>query len=227
MRAFTNGLLASLSIGAGYLPISFSFGLAAIQAGLSPTTSILISLVVYAGASQFMLITLLVSGAGILSAVATVLLMNARHLFYGPALLGRLTLRQDGMPAPLLAFGLTDEVFAAAMSKFDGIPAEQREKWYLGLQLGAYGAWTLGTILGATLGGGFRQLPTVVREALAFILPALFFALLLETKISRWVGTIAVTAGVTAMLLCLLPNYHALALGMLAGASFKALGSRQ
>ncbi|MGV8892484.1 MAG: AzlC family ABC transporter permease [Burkholderiaceae bacterium] len=227
MRAFTNGLLASLSIGVGYFPIAFSFGLAAIQAGLSSTTAILISVTVFAGASQFILITLLVSGAGILSAIVTVLLMNARHLFYGPPLLGLLPKQQTGIPTALLAFGLTDEVFAAAMSKLDGVPAEQREKWYLGLQLGAYTAWTTGTILGVALGSGFGDMPTFVREALAFILPALFFALLLEMKVSRWVGTIAVAASVTAILLRFLPNYHALALGMLAGASFKAIGVRQ
>ena len=227
MRSFGNGLLASLSIGAGYLPIAFSFGLAAMQAGLSPITSLLISVTVYAGASQFMLITLLVSGAGVLSAVVTVLLMNARHLFYGPALLGKLPARHAGIPTPFLAFGLTDEVFAAAMSKLHGVAPEQREKWVLGLQLGAYGAWVLGTILGITLGAGFSHMPTFVREALAFILPGLFFAILLEMKASRWVGTIAVTVGVSALLLCFLPNYHALVLGMLAGASFHAIRGRQ
>lgn len=227
VRAFTNGLLASLSIGAGYLPIAFSFGLAATQAGLPPTTSLLISVAVFAGASQFMLITLLMSGAGMLSAIVTVLLMNARHLFYGPALSKRLGNRQAGIPTPLLAFGLTDEVFVAAMGKLDGIPVEQREQWYLGMQLGAYSTWILGTVLGTTLGSEFSHMPTFLREALDFILPGLFFSLLLEMKVSNWIGTIAVTTGVTAILLSFLPNYHALALGMLAGASVKAIGVRQ
>ena len=180
MRAFNNGLFASLSIGAGFL-----------------------------------------------SAILTVLLMNARHLFYGPALSGRLGNRGTGIPTPLLAFGLTDEVFAAAMSKLGSVPLEQRENWYLGLQLGAYSAWTIGTILGITLGSEFSHMPIFVREALTFILPALFFTLLLEMNVSRWVGTITVTAGVTVVLLCFLPNYHALALGMLAGASFNAIRARQ
>ncbi len=226
MRAFTNGLLASLSIGAGYLPIAFSFGLFAIQSGLSSTTTLLIAVAVYAGASQFILIPLLLSGAGMLSAIGTVLLMNARHLFYGAALSGRLGRRHAAIPMPLLAFGLTDEVFAAAMSKLDGVAAEQREKWYLGLQLGAYVAWAIGTILGIALGREFGQMPIFLREALAFILPALFFSLLLEMGVFCWIGTIAVTAATTAVLLCFLPSYHALALGMLAGASFKAIGAR-
>src|SRR5690625_158978 len=103
-RPFGAGLLTSLSIAAGYLPIAFSFGLAALQAGLSPFITILTSVVVYAGASQFVLITLMASGAGWLTAVPTVLLMNARHLFYGPALLNRLPSDAHQLPAPLLAY---------------------------------------------------------------------------------------------------------------------------
>lgn len=121
MRAFFKGLLASLAIAIGYLPIAFSFGLAALQAGLEPGTTVLVSAVVFAGASQFVLIALLSSGAGLISVLPTVTLMNARHLFYGPALLGKL----DGharLPAPLLSFGLTDEVFATAMGKLGDLP---------------------------------------------------------------------------------------------------------
>src|SRR5690606_17001935 len=90
MHAFLKGLAASISIAAGYIPIAFSFGLASLEAGLSPLATILISVLVFAGASQFVMISLLASGAGVLVAVPTILLMNARHLFYGPALATKL-----------------------------------------------------------------------------------------------------------------------------------------
>lgn len=225
-RAFLRGLLSSLSVAAGYLPIAFSFGLAALQAGLPPLITILTSVVVYAGASQFVLITLMTSGAGWLTAVPTVLLMNARHLFYGPALLNRLPPQEKHVAPPLLAYGLTDEVFATALGKLDDIAPSEREAWYVGLQAGAYASWVGGTILGVTLSSSFQNPPIFVEAALSFILPGLFFALLLESGVMRAVRTITVTAIATTVLILIMPNYHALALGMLAGATFNMLSAR-
>lgn len=225
-RWFGRGLLSSLSVAAGYLPIAFSFGLAALQAGLSPYITILTSVVVYAGASQFVLITLMASGAGWVTAVPTVLLMNARHLFYGPALLNRLPHHCRSMPPPLLAYGLTDEVFATALGKLDSIPQTSREAWYVGLQAGAYASWVGGTILGVTLSSSFQNPPVFVEAGLSFILPGLFFALLLESGIRHAARTIGITAIATLILIAMLPSYHALALGMLTGATFNMFASR-
>lgn len=225
-RAFLRGIVSSLSVAAGYLPIAFSFGLAALQAGLPPMVTLLTSILVYAGASQFVLISLLTSGAGWFTAVPTVLLMNARHLFYGPALLNRLPRHDKSMPPPLLAYGLTDEVFATALGKLNDIEPASREAWYVGLQAGAYASWVGGTILGVTLSSSFQNPPVFVEAALSFILPGLFFTLLLESGVKRSVRTIAVTATATIALIMPLPSHHALALGMLAGAAFNMLTAR-
>lgn len=225
-RWFVRGLFSSLSIAAGYLPIAFSFGLAALQAGLSPFITILTSVIVYAGASQFVLITLMSSGAGWLTAVPTVILMNARHLFYGPALLNRLPHHDKSMPAPLLAYGLTDEVFATALGKVGDVPPTAREAWYVGLQAGAYASWVGGTILGVTLSSSVQNPPVFIDAALGFILPGLFFALLLESGVMRAARTITITAVATVVLILMLPSYQALALGMLTGALFNMLTAR-
>jgi len=219
LRPLFNGLAASLSIVVGYLPIAFSFGLAAMQAGLHPLVVIASSVVVYAGASQFLLITLLAPGANVLAAIPTVLLMNARHLFYGPALLARLPRKDRQLVSPALAFGLTDEVFATAMSQLERIAPAQKEVWYLGLQIGAYAAWVGGTVLGVVLNASFQDPPVFIREALSFILPALFFALLLELDLRRYRSVILGTVLACAVLMALLPAHHALALAMVAGAA--------
>jgi 4-azaleucine resistance transporter AzlC len=224
MRAFGKGLGASIAIAAGYVPVAFSFGLAALGAGLSPSATVLISIVVFAGASQFVLITLLTSGVGLLTALPTVLLMNARHLFYGPALTSRL----DPIHAPsaLLSFGLTDEVFAASMSRFKELDPTEREGWYVGMQTGAYLSWILGTVLGVTLGSSLENPPLWVSEALHFVLPALFFVLLLEMDLRNLVRTLLATALITGVLLSVLPSHHALALAILGGTLFHAVGAR-
>lgn len=216
--AFFRGLADSLSIAVGYVPVAVSFGLAAIYAGMPPFMAVLTSLLVYAGASQFILISLIAGGGSAAGVVGIVLLMNLRHLFYGPALLAKLQGARRKLPTIALAAGLTDEVFAASISKLARQPAEQREPWYLGLQLGAYLSWVGGTALGAYFGHDWIQDTPIVSQTLGFVLPALFFALLLEIRKLVRRRVLAAAAIAAALALMVLPSYAAIVLGMLAGA---------
>ena len=179
-HAVLQGLTHSLSIALGYFPVAFSFGLMAIQAGFSPLLAIMTSVVVYAGAAQFVLVALAAAGAGPFSIIGTILLMNVRHLFYGPSILDKLGQGAPLLPAPLLAFWLTDEVYAASVSRLDSMAPADRQGWYLGMQLGAYASWVGGTILGALLGQQLWQQSAWLNQTLDFVLPSLFMALLLE-----------------------------------------------
>ncbi len=212
------GLTDSLSIGLGYFPIAVSFGLAAIQAGFPPWLAILVSLTVYAGAAQFVLVALAAAGAGAFGIISTVLLMNVRHLFYGPSILDKLGTALRRLPLPILAFGLTDEVYAASIGRLDRIAPEQRQGWYMGMQLGAYASWVSGTAVGALLGHQLGQQAPWLRETLDFVLPALFFALLLEilrhTRLRVTLGAMLATAA----LLMLLPGHIAMLGGLASGA---------
>ena len=216
------GLRDSLAIAVGYFPIAVSFGIAAVQAKLSAWMAVAISLFVYAGASQFVLVALFATGASALSIITTVVLMNVRHFFYGPSLLPKLALPKKHLPMPLLAAGLTDEVFAAAMGKIDSIPAALRERWYVGMQLGAYSAWVSGTAVGALMGQQLGQQAPWLQATLGFVLPALFIALLLELMAhSRWL-VIATAMLATGVLLQIAPSHWAMLGGMAAGAAFSA-----
>lgn len=227
IQAVLAGVAASFSIAVGYLPIAFSFGVAAVQAGLDSRIAMLTSLLVYAGASQFLMISLLVSGAGMWTALPTVLLMNARHVLYGPALAAQAPDPRATLATPWLAFGLTDEVFATAMSKMPRVTPERRDPWLLGLQLGAYAAWVGGTAIGVTFVRRVEHWPDAVRDGLAFVLPALFFALLLETGIRRWRVPLLASTGAAVVLGFFLASHHALALAILAGALGQGLLSRR
>jgi len=215
---FLRGLFDSLSIAVGYVPVAISFGLAAVHADLSPLMAILVSMLVYAGASQFILVSLVASGGSAVSMVGIILLMNLRHIFYGPAVLMKLDGQRRRLPLFALAAGLTDEVFATAVSKLAYRPAQEREYWYAGLQLGAYSSWVAGTAIGAVFGQDLLRQSPVVSQALGFVLPALFFALLLEIRKIVPVSVLAAAAAATSMGLFLLPPYGAIIVGMLAGA---------
>ncbi|MGE8591331.1 MAG: AzlC family ABC transporter permease [Alcaligenes sp.] len=214
--AYLRGMRDSASIALGYVPVAISFGLSAVHAGLSPWLAVLVSLVVYAGASQFILISLLAAGAAYPSILGIVVVMNLRHLFYGPALLGFFSGPRT-VRSLWLAPGLTDEVFAASAGSLSRQPPREQESWYCGLQLGAYLSWVGGTALGAFFAGDLLGQSPVLEKTLGFVLPALFFALLLEIRRSAPMMVMA-GAGLAALLAMLtLPSYLAIVVGMLAG----------
>ena len=174
-RGFTQGLWASVPVVVGYVPAAVAFGVAARGAGLGTTEALLMSLVVYSGASQFAIVGLVAAGVPWLVTAATALVLGLRHMIYGPSLathLRGLTPRNSA----LAAFGLTDEVFAVAASSLPGRPAGLG--WLLGLELGAYASWALGSLLGAATGAALVEALPVLAPALSFALPALFVALL-------------------------------------------------
>lgn len=173
-RGLPGGLGASVPIAVGYLPAGFAFGVAARQAGLVPAEATLMSLIVYSGSSQFALLSLLASGASWAAMLIIPLVLSLRHLLYGPALAPRL--REVGTwRAAVVAFGLDDEVFAVSAVK---MPRGNGFGWILGLELGAYASWALGTLVGGVTGAALIEgLPSLV-PAFSFALPALFVALL-------------------------------------------------
>lgn len=217
---FSRGLGDSVSLMLGYFPIAISFGLLAVGQGLSPLQALLVSAVVYAGASQFTLVSLLAGGASPVSVIGAVAAMNLRHLFYGPVLLSQLPRHGRRLPRPLLAFGLTDEVFALASAS---ITPRHGETWLLGVQMGAYGAWLAGTVTGAVAasiaGSGWPQ----VQVALAFVLPALFLALLLPMLRRNALAPLMVAAVVVVFLSRFIPGHAALLAAMVLGAALAAL----
>nr|WP_235283692.1 AzlC family ABC transporter permease [Thermus sp. 2.9] len=187
------GLLAAWPVALGYFPVAVAFGMAGAGAGLAPLAVQLLSLLVFAGASQFAFLGLLAEGASPWLAAGVALLLNLRHAFYGPAL------RPYLKGHPLLAFFLTDEVFAVALKFLPGLPQAARAGFFLGLGLGAYLAWNLGTSLGAFGAARLKGLPGA-GEALSFALPALFLLLALP----HLRNPVALGAGLLAFALHLL-----------------------
>ena len=213
---FLQGLGASVPVALGYFPIAFSFGVAAAQAGFSLAEASAFSLLLYSGAAQFLAVTLLAGGAPLLVAIFTLIAMGVRHLAYGPALM-RAAGGGQTRRAWVWAFGLTDEVFGAALGEL----ARGRrfsEPFMLGLGLGAYASWVSGTVAGALAGGGALAAFPAVEAGLGFMLPALFLALLLSILSRAQLPVIGVAAAVTVALTLAGQPTLALLAGMAAGA---------
>lgn len=214
---FLSGLAASLPIVMGYLPIAFSFGVAATRAGFSATEAFALSLLIYAGASQFLALALLSGAAPVLVTAFTLIAMNLRHVLYGPSLMREAGAGASTRHAWAWAFGLTDEVFGQTLGT---LARGQRfsEAWMFGLGIGAYAAWVGGTVIGALAGGGALDGWPALSAGLGFMLPALFLALLLSILGRRQLPVIAVAGLVTVAATLVISATSGILMGMLAGA---------
>jgi 4-azaleucine resistance transporter AzlC len=185
----------------GYIPVAISFGLVATQANFSVLESTLISLLIYAGASQFLLVAMVASGASLWLASLMTLLINVRHIVYAPNLLPWLTPSKQWWP---LMHGLTDQVFALAHTRLPQLPENQRMSWFTGASLLAWSSWVIGTVIGAVAGEELTKQWPLLGEVMPFALPALFLVLLAPRFTSKpWVLGLATTI-VCALTLTLL-----------------------
>ncbi|MDF7680149.1 AzlC family ABC transporter permease [Enterobacteriaceae bacterium ESL0689] len=171
----------SLPIVISYIPVAFAFGLNATRLGFTPLESLLFSCIIYAGASQFVITTMLAAGSSLWVAVLTVMAMDVRHILYGPSLRSRISQPLDKRKTAFWAFGLTDEVFAAATVKLSRNNRGWSENWMTGIALTSWIAWVLGTLAGAYSGNGLLTGFPAIEAGLNFMLPALFMSFLLAS----------------------------------------------
>lgn len=154
----------------GFIPIAMAFGILSKSAGITLVESLGFSMIVFAGASQFIALNLLITGASIGEIVLTTLLVNFRHFLFAASLSPKMT-KDMKKAIPLIAFGLTDEIFSVASLK----EKELTKEYMLVLEFCVYSALAVGTLLGYVIGG---VLPTVVQLSMGIALYALFTAIL-------------------------------------------------
>ena len=179
----------------GYLFLGFGFGILLQQAGYGAPWAVAMSLFVFAGSMQFVAVSLLSSGAGLLTVALTTLLVNARHLFYGISTIDRY--KGAGKKKPYLIFGLTDETFSLVSS--DRAPeGVSRHSYYFWVTLLDHCYWVAGTLLGSLTGA---LLPLDLK-GIEFVLTALFVTIFVE----QWLSSkdhLPAVIGLTAAGFCL------------------------
>lgn len=199
---FIEGIKQSWPIVAGYLPVAIAFGVSAQSLELSTHVIMLISILIFAGASQFTFIALFAAGTPLLTTILITIGLNLRHLLYGSNLSSAVKNTPRKQRA-LIAFGLTDEVFATTFSKIKQVPNKQRWLWILGLEVGAYSSWIIGTFIGIKGSDFLLNNFSEVKPMLNFALPALFFSLLLPLINKKTIVVISI-AFITALIFALL-----------------------
>lgn len=168
-----------MTIGIGYLAISFAFGLMSSGYGFPVYESVMISAICLTSAGQLAALPIIFSLGSFVELIMTQVLINLRYSLMSISLSQRFDKSIRLRDKFYLSYAVTDEMFAVAIGK----NRQLSKKYLASLIILPYSGWVLGTLLGAIAG---NILPTVIVDALSVSMYAMFVAILVPAaKISR------------------------------------------
>ena len=208
---FAAGMRDQLPLLLGVVPFGMIFGALAVSAGIPALEAQAFSVFVFAGSAQFIAIGLVAAQTPALLIIATILVVNLRHMLYSATLglrMQRLSLRWK-VP---LAWLLTDEAFSMTSLRYRRDDVRLAHWYFLGSGLTLWAAWQVSTLLGVALGARVPE-----SWSLDFALPLTFLAILVPQVRDRPSLVAALVAGVLAVVLAGVPLKLGLMISILVG----------
>lgn len=185
----------SLPIMCSYFFLGAAYGIMMEETGFPWYVALLLSMTVYTGAFQFVLITFLSTGASLLTIAITALLMNSRQSFYSLTFLN--DFKRMGKRKLYMIHSLTDETYAVNCTL--ELPRKEKEDTMFGVALLSHCYWMAATVVGAVLG----QLIPFELEGIDFCMTALFVIIFMD-QWKKASSHIPALAGLTCGIVCLL-----------------------
>lgn len=194
---FARGLRDSVPMLVGIAPFGIIFGTLAGVGGLTLWQAVGMSMFVYAGSAQFIVVSLMSAGAGAVVILLTTFIVNLRHVLYSATLQPQV----QGLPQRwrlLLAFWLTDETFAIVQRHYLVHGRTPLAHWYwLGVASSLYTCWVSCSWVGVLFGQAF---PDMASWGLEFAMLATFIGIVVPLLRNRPQIAAAVVAGAVALL---------------------------
>lgn len=186
----------TLPVMAGYVVLGTGFGLLMSENGYGFIWSLAMSLFVFAGALQYVGVSLLASGASLITVGITSLVINARHLFYGITMIRHY--KGAGAKKGYLIHALTDETYSLVCTGEVPEGFDKHEYFFL---VSAFNQsyWVIGSVLGSLIG----SLITADLSGLDFSMTALFVTVVVEQWIKEKEHRPAIF-GLISSVICLL-----------------------
>ena len=189
---FWKGVLAQLPVQLGVIPFGLVFGVLGIASGLTATQTILMSSIIFGGASQIVFAQLWSYGTSPIITGGSVAIINMRHIIYS----ANVSFYISSLPLRwriVLGYLLTDEAFAVSFQEFEN---KNRFAHYhlLGGGLTLWVFWQISTIAGVFLGA---NIPSYLN--LEFAIPLTFIAIILPKLKSLAQICTAITASIIAI----------------------------
>jgi len=191
IQQFLSGVRTALPVILGFIPVGIAYAIMARQAGFTGWETVLMSLTVFAGASQMMAVGMYGQGAGTIAIILATFILNLRHLIMSTCVMNRMRDVKTG-PKLLAAFGVTDETFAIFTTER---PERCSLLFFLGVVTVSYGSWLAGSAIGVVAS---QFLPDILTASLGISLYAMFLGLLVPnlTKNLRLALLVLLTAAV-------------------------------
>lgn len=162
----------SLPIMCSYIFLSIAYGMTMENSGFHWYYSLLISMIVYTGAFQFVLITFLSAGTSVATIALTAFLMNSRQMFYSLTFLE--TFKKVKRGKWYMIFSMTDETYAVNCT-VDGETKRGRKVMFF-VALFSWCYWMVGSVIGGVVG---HMLPFQL-EGIDFCMTALFVIIFID-----------------------------------------------
>ena len=172
-KAWKAAFPKTIPIMMGFLFLGMSYGLYMKVSGFSFVYPLCMSLVIFGGSLEFVTVTMLLGSFAPLQTFLMALMIQARHLFYGIALLEKY--KGTGLKKAYLIFGMCDESFSINCAT--DVP-EDVDKGYFFFFVTILNQFYW--VAGATLGGILGSFLTFNTEGLDFVMTAMFVVIFLE-----------------------------------------------
>lgn len=180
----------------GYLFLGISYGIYMKVSGFSFLYPMFMAITIFGGSLEFLAVSLLMSTFAPLQTFLMALVIQARHLFYGLAMLEKY--KNTGLKKLYLIFALTDETFSVNCST--PVPEDMdKGKFYFAVSLLDQCYW----VSGATIGGILGSFIPFNTEGLDFVMTAMFVVIFIEQWLKEKKHYTAFI-GVLSSVLCLL-----------------------
>ena len=207
-----SGARDELPILLGVIPFGLIFGALAVHNGLSPFAAQATSYIIFAGSAQFIAVQLFGTGASIAVVLMVVFVVNIRHALYSASVAPHIA-HLKPVWKYLLAYLLTDEAYAVAITKYDQDGVTHTRHWYfLGAGITLWSAWQISCLVGILVGGSIGE-----NWPVGFVLPLTFIALVISALKDRPSIMAAITAGMVGLLAVNFPYKTGLLLAAFCG----------
>ena len=217
-KDFRSGLADGWPMFLAYVPIAMLWGTLAAAKGFSPFEALLMSALVYAGASQFVAIEMWQESLPIVLLIFTIFIINVRHVLYAASIsrhLGEIPSRWHAT----LMYVLTDEAWALLERKALTHPLTLG--YYVGVAVPLWPTWFISSAIGAYIG---TKLPDPALIGLDFAFAAMFIAILAGFWKGPRTGAVIIASAVVAVLAkTYLPGAWYIVFGGLAGVAVAAI----
>jgi len=154
------------------VPFGIIFGVLAIDLGLTPITTIAMSIIIFGGASQIIFLQLFSAGASSLVILSSVGAVNSRHLLYGAVLSEHMS-EFKMIWKIIISYFLVDQAFAVTNSYLKISNDKDRAFHSFGAGVTCWVIWQTTTIIGIFLGSIIPE-----KLGLSFAVPLTFLALI-------------------------------------------------